>query len=53
MWGDMGNICRGDTARERPLPVLQIGEEIVMGLTRQVLSPLDHVMSTKCTLDTQ
>lgn len=49
----MGNICLGDIARERPLPVLQIREEIVMGLTRQVLSPLDHFMSTKRTLDTQ
>lgn len=49
----MGNICLGDTARERSLPVLQIREEIVMDLTRQVLSPLDHFMSTKCTLDTQ
>lgn len=49
----MGNICLGDNARERPLPVLQIREEIVMGLVRKVLSPLDHFMSMKHTLDIQ
>lgn len=49
----MGNICFVDLVRERPLPILQIREEIVMGLTKRVLSLLNHVMNTKRTIDTQ